>query len=39
MRKDGQSDKVLLQHIYERIERIQEYTRGGRSAFFQSHMA
>ena len=38
MRKDGQSDKVLLQHICERIERIQEYTSGGRSAFFQSHM-
>ena len=39
MRKDGQSDKVLLQHICECIERIQEYTSGGRCVFFKSHMA
>ena len=32
------SDVVLLAHIRECIRRIEEYTGGGRTAFFDSHL-
>ena len=38
MTPDTQSDQLLLEHIYECIERIQEYTGGERATFFASRM-
>ena len=38
MKPDTQSDRVLLQHIRECIERIREYTSGDRTTFFASRM-
>ena len=34
MTPDAHSDQVLLEHIRECIRRIQDYTAGGRSAFY-----
>ena len=36
MTPDAYSDQVLLEHIRECIKRIQGYTDGGRSAFYES---
>lgn len=36
MKKAERTDEVLLEYIHECIERIQEYTDGGRSAFLKS---
>ena len=36
MTPDAHSDQVLLEHIRECITRIQEYTGGGRSAFYKA---
>lgn len=38
MNPDTHSDAVLLIHLCECIERIQEYTGGERAAFFGSHL-
>ena len=36
MTPDAHSDQVLLEHIRECITRIQDYTAGGRSAFYEA---
>ena len=36
MTPDAHSDQVLLEHIRECITRIQEYTDGGRSVFYEA---
>ena len=38
MKKAEQTDEVLREYIHECIERIQEYTDGGRSAFLKSRL-
>ena len=38
MNAGGEADRVLLDHIRECIERIQEYTGQERSVFFESHL-
>ena len=38
MNAGGEADRVLLDHIRECIERIQEYTDQERSVFFESHL-
>ena len=38
MKASGETDRVLLDHIRECIERIQKYTSGERSVFFESHL-
>ncbi len=38
MKPSGEADRVLLDHIRECIGRIEEYTGGERSIFFESHL-
>ena len=38
MKPDAQSDRVLLEHIRECIERIREYTGSRRASFYDSRM-
>ena len=38
MKPSGEADRVLLDHIRECIGRIEEYTGGERSVFFESHL-
>jgi len=38
MKPSLESDRILLVHIHERIERIREYTGDGRDGFFDSRL-
>ena len=38
MKPGGETDRILLDHIRECIERIEEYTGGEQSVFFESHL-
>ena len=38
MKPDAQSDRVLLEHIHECIERIREYTGSKRASFYGSRL-
>lgn len=39
MRSGAVSDRVLLEHILQCMERIRDYTGGRRATFYDSHMA
>ena len=38
MKSGGEADRILLDHVRECIERIEEYTDRERSVFFDSHL-